>query len=382
MNNRPPTRRIRSLDGWRGISILFVVAGHLINYRYGLHPHVATPNIARVLSNWGVALFFVISGFIITKSALSEYNTTANFSIPAFYVRRIFRIIPPFYLYLAFITVMSARGLIQESQSEILAGAAFSCNFPHAQCGWFAGHSWTLAYEEQYYLIMPLVFYCLGRQFRVAVLTLLITLLAFPFACYLLHCSGRWYSLGLFVRYFSYICAGAVISAYDEKLKRVIGSRYSVHLSYGTALLLAALLGLDSNPSFFSPGSVGDHFHVAGDAILPICFAWLIGSTAYQSNRITHVLTLQWLQFLGTISYSLYIWQEVFTAAPDLYPRNSMLIVPALMFIMAVLSYYCIERPSIRCGKRLLNWSSTRYGLAGSLERKSEFTSSAESLSG
>jgi peptidoglycan/LPS O-acetylase OafA/YrhL len=191
MNKILPDRRIPALDGYRGISILFVVVGHLVNYRYGSNPHVDSRNTASVLADWGVALFFVISGFIITRLVLSEYHTTGKFSIRAFYIRRAFRIIPPFYFYLIFIAVVSAWGIIQQRQTDIVAAAAFTCNFPYPQwCDWFPGHSWTLAYEQQFYLILPLLFLISGSRFGIVVTVLFIALTAFPFLRPLLHVGG------------------------------------------------------------------------------------------------------------------------------------------------------------------------------------------------
>jgi peptidoglycan/LPS O-acetylase OafA/YrhL len=159
LNALPVNHRITALDGLRGISISFVVIGHLINHRYGPPNGDPSSSVTGVLSLWGVALFFVISGFIITRLALSEYKTKGRFHIGAFYIRRFFRIIPPFYTYLAFLVVLSGSGFIQQGWHGIARAAAFSCNVPGQYCGWFPGHSWTLAYEEQFYLTFPILFY-------------------------------------------------------------------------------------------------------------------------------------------------------------------------------------------------------------------------------
>jgi len=80
-------RRIAQLDGWRGISILFVVVGHLISTHYNTTHNPDDPSVANVLSGWGVSIFFVISGLIITKLALREYDQTGRFSVRNFYTR-------------------------------------------------------------------------------------------------------------------------------------------------------------------------------------------------------------------------------------------------------------------------------------------------------
>jgi peptidoglycan/LPS O-acetylase OafA/YrhL len=77
-------------------------------------------------------------------------------------------------------------------------------------------------------------------------------------------------------------------------------------------------------------------------------------SVLYRDGALNALLRNRVLQFAGMISYSLYLWQEVFTAQGGFYLAGSWLTVPPLMFVAAALSYYCIERPCIRAGRLLL----------------------------
>src|SRR5213079_147896 len=99
----PAGQRIPELDGWRGLSIILVVSGHLIGLRYGEFVGSAYLPLAGLAAAWGAKIFFVVSGFIITRLALHEYETAATFSASRFYVRRFIRIVPAFFLYLLFI---------------------------------------------------------------------------------------------------------------------------------------------------------------------------------------------------------------------------------------------------------------------------------------
>jgi len=360
-----PSQRIAQLDGWRGVSIVFVVVGHLINRRYSAHPDADYPNIAGVLSGWGVSIFFVISGFIITKLALREYDQSGRFSVRNFYTRRFFRIIPPFYLYLASVVLFGAFSLIAQRNSETLTAAAFVCNLPVASCGWFANHSWTLAYEEQFYITFPILFALVAHHLRKIIGLLFVALVTFPFIQFILHFGESWRAVASFAFGFSYICAGAAMAAYEEHMKRLVENRRALYISCGAAALLMGLLFL--NATFAFPlGSPAAYLQSALNRVfLPVSIAWLVGSSVYQSNLFTRALTTPPLLFFGMISYSLYLWQQVFTAGRNLYISESLLLISPLMFVLATLSYYFVERPCVRLGKHLLSRLCKNGGTVG-----------------
>ena len=348
------SQRIAQLDGWRGISIAAVVAGHLITRRYSAHPDFTVPGIAVVFSSWGVDIFFVISGFIITTLALREYDTNGHFSIRDFYIRRFFRIVPPFAAYLGFLILANAYSLIKQPYSDTLTAAAFACNFPNAQCGWFASHTWTLAYEEQFYILFPLLFAPIGRSAGKILAILFVVLIVFPFARFVLHLNDDWRAVAGFAPSFSFICAGAVAAAYTDRMARFMASGAARYISFGVASILGGLLFLDATFEF-SLGSQLAYMQVSFDNILlPVGIAWLVVSSIYQSSFFTRMLTARPLLFLGMISYSLYLWQQLFAGAPAYYISEGFLASPPVMLIVAALSYFFIERPAVRLGKRIL----------------------------
>jgi peptidoglycan/LPS O-acetylase OafA/YrhL len=369
--------RIAQLDGWRGVSILFVVVGHL-NVRYNAHPETVVDynSLAFHLSTLGFNIFFVISGFIITKLALREFDQTGRFSIRNFYTRRFFRIIPPLFLYLGAVMLAAAFLLIEQAHSETLAAAAFVCNIPGVSCGWFGGHTWTLAYEEQFYISFPLLFALVGVNMRKFIAILFIVLVALPFLRAVLHLGDGWRAFATFATVFSYICVGAVIAAYEVNIKRLAESRYAAYFSCGAAFLLIGLLFLKATFAF-PPGSPLAYMLVAlNNTIPPICIAWLVGSSVHQSNLFTRALAMPPLVFIGMISYSLYLWQQFFMAPRWLYisDPDSLLLIPPLMFVVATLSYYLVERPSVQLGKRLVDWQD------GLIEKKSHHRHSPDGL--
>src|SRR5437764_10948892 len=114
----PGGLRIPSLDGLRAVSILFVLAGHLSGTQgFPTLPHALSGNLAV----FGVRVFFVISGFLITSLLLDEESRTGTVSLRRFYFRRTMRIFPPFYTYVACIALASALGWVELRDYDLLS---------------------------------------------------------------------------------------------------------------------------------------------------------------------------------------------------------------------------------------------------------------------
>jgi peptidoglycan/LPS O-acetylase OafA/YrhL len=162
---------------------------------------------------------------------------------------------------------------------------------------------------------------------------------------------------------FSYLCAGAVVASYETNIRRLAESPYAGVISAVAAVCLAVLLSFETVPA--PVRSTVFYLQVALENIfLPVCIAWIVGSSVFQSNYLTRFLTTPPILFLGMISYSLYLWQEMFTAGRDMYLSYSVLLFSPLMFVVATLSYYFIERPCVTLGKRFLAVSSDGIGVA------------------
>jgi peptidoglycan/LPS O-acetylase OafA/YrhL len=347
-------RRIPALDGWRGISISLVIAGHLFNYRFTSGGSEASflYRLLDVLSTGGVCIFFAISGFIIAKLAVEERESSGTFSAFAFYVRRFFRIIPPLSVYLGFVLLLAACGLIVQAPGQTLRAFFFACNLPGFYCGRFAGHIWSLAYEEQFYVLLPLIMW---RDPRLTFSTLLIALLSVPLVRYFLHLGHTASLVAHATFFFSFICAGAVLAVHGRPLERLCKSRLGERAWTIALLLTLGLFLLDAQGQAMAPV-----LHLARARALlvptlePLCVAWLVASVAYQSNAMTRVLNWAPLNLIGRISFSLYLWQALFTSLPAMYPVRSALLFPPLMLACATLSYILVERPFMRLGRWLL----------------------------
>ena len=164
-----PPGRIPSLDGLRAISITFVLVAHL---KRSLPPqHPAVEQVLFFLDNGrlGVVVFFVISGYLITRLLRREKQESGRINLSSFYARRTIRIFPAFYLYIGTIAALSATGVLRVTREHLLAAGLYIWNYRHPFVDdsfgtglWYLGHTWSLALEEQFYLLWPLTVVLVG----------------------------------------------------------------------------------------------------------------------------------------------------------------------------------------------------------------------------
>ena len=128
------------IDGFRGLSILLVIVGHLAKFRFQNYlqfRHIPsftstdefitqlTLRVLYPLSDIGVNLLFIVSGFLITSLLLHEERMSGSINVLAFYTRRIFRILPAFFAYLFAIVALTLIGLVHVPYSDILRSGVF-----------------------------------------------------------------------------------------------------------------------------------------------------------------------------------------------------------------------------------------------------------------
>ena len=352
-------RRIGALDGWRGISILLVIAGHLLDYRYLDVSRLSFQyRLVEVISTSGVCIFFTISGFIIVRLAIQEHARSGRFSTLAFYVRRCCRILPPLWVYLACVSIFAALDLITQRADQTAPVLGFVCNLPGTDCGHFAGHTWSLAYEEQFYILLPLLM--LWPRLRLTLPCLLLFLISVPYLGRALQLGHPGYLAAHGAFYFSLICAGALCAARSDTVERLAQMRYSGYATLIAFCLLLCMWMLDAAGHVATALPLWQRLRMELLPIVePICIAWLVAGSVYQRNYLTRLLEWTPLNFIGVISFSLYLWQGLFTNLPQYYPHKSFLLFPPLMFVCAAASYWLVERPFVRLGKRIL--SSARF---------------------
>ena len=162
--------------------ITLVLLNHLVGTRY----YPARFDFFGNFGNLGVGVFLVISGYLIPSLLLREREKTGAISLKNFYMRRVFRIFPAAYTYIAMIAILDARYHILHPR-VLLFAFTYLTNF-HLNRAWYVGHLWSLAVEEQFYMLWPMlvVFWGTRRSSRVALATTLLSPAARVASCYAL----------------------------------------------------------------------------------------------------------------------------------------------------------------------------------------------------
>lgn len=308
---------IASLDGWRGIAILLVLADHFASYP--VHPW------HQYLGQHGVTLFFVLSGFLITRNLLDEQER-GGIQLRAFYIRRAFRLWPVAWCFLVF---AAFRWMLPAS--EIASCLFFLRNCVDGSLG--TAHFWSLSIEEQFYLFWPALVLMIPRK-RLAWFAALV---AVGIAIHR-HAHWSYYnSVPLWESFRTDLRADALlvgcllaILMRDARFRTAIGR-----------IPLFALL-----PLFAACIYRYHHMVPLHESVL---MALMLGCTA---ERGTKVLCWRPLCYLGELSYGLYVWQEPF----DIYFHHSSgipWVELILIFACAFASYRLIERPYRNYGRRL-----------------------------
>jgi peptidoglycan/LPS O-acetylase OafA/YrhL len=320
--------RILALDGWRGIAIALVLIDHLqaALLRGYLYPWTHT-------GQHGVTIFFVLSGFLITSKLLQ-----APGDLKQFYLRRVFRLMPTAWVYLAALGIL---GWILPQ--KFITGAEFySCvlfyrNFLGPQLTVAAGHFWSLSIEEQFYLVWPGLLLLAGirsaKWFAVGAIA----------ACAIYrfehwdYYDRIWLSFRTEVRYDA-LLVGCLLSLLTQEARL-----RSIFLRWSRILAIPAF-------AFFLYCIT--RFHWLAPLSECLAIAILIAGTSFDSNSgVTRFLSFSPLVWLGTVSYSVYVWQQFFLQQWRL-PQVSVGMI-CVMPIFALANYYWIERPCTRLGHRL-----------------------------
>jgi peptidoglycan/LPS O-acetylase OafA/YrhL len=334
-----PSGRIPSLDGLRALSILLVLLGH-ITHGVGWWRPLGT------MATFGVRVFFVISGYLITSLLLKETNKTGTVSLRAFYLRRTLRIFPPFYAFVGVVALAAAFGWLRLERYDLIAALTYTTNY-HQERGWNLGHAWSLSVEEQFYLLWPFLMKYLGarRAARVAVGAVLI--------CPLLRLALLMFApsfrpgIGMtFPTVADQIATGCLLACYRPRLEaapRLVAFLRRSVFWFVPALAVLAAFGPSAKLDCLVWQSVSN----VGIALL----IWRVVS--YPADRVGQVLNARPIVFVGVLSYSLYLWQQPFfnpaaTFAVARFPLNL-----AMAFSLALLSYYVIEQPALRFRTRL-----------------------------
>lgn len=328
--------RIHSLDGLRAVAILLVLFGHAVG-TVGF-PSVFDP--LHSLGNYGVRFFFVISGFLITHLLLNELAQQKTINIRGFFYRRVLRIFPAYYAYLLIGVMLAHYHLVDILPGDFLHAATYTMNY-HTERGWHLNHTWSLAVEEQFYLLWPFALLLLGKDN--AYKTLIGLVLLIPLIRVLM-----WYGLdaspSAITRQFQAVadalamgCLLAYMMHRPEQLKRI--------LKLGrTGLWGLSLVSLIASAGLYliAPG----WFYTLGQSLANLGAALIVLLCLTRTEGLLYrLLNCKISCFIGALSYSLYLWQEPFLNSYSTHVLQSFPLNILLTFIAAMLSYYLIEIP-------------------------------------
>jgi peptidoglycan/LPS O-acetylase OafA/YrhL len=347
---------IATLDGWRGIAIFCVLFCHSLHF-YGPYELVAPPlrplnYVLARLGTFGVSLFFAISGYLICTLLLVEREKSGSISLRSFYIRRAFRILPPAFTFLIGLALLSAFGLIRLHYGE-LASAAFLYSNYWPDKSWFTTHFWSLSLEEHFYLIWPSLLAFLGNTRATICAAIVVCAMAIVRPLILAKVSlddvpRLMEKTHMRLDSFMVACLVAILLRHPPLRQRFI-SVFRTPVWFSLAALLTVIV--------VTADKLGRHFIDARSIQAALLAIMVAATTLRPTDMIGRILELRPLKFVGRISYSIYLWQQLIlqpVSTPNLALNLlHMLIKVAIVIGLAMLSYTFVEQPLIRLGRRL-----------------------------
>lgn len=343
---------IPSLDGIRAFSILIVFLAHagLKNYIPGY---------------FGLSLFFFLSGYLITTLLRIEFDRTGAVSLKQFYLRRALRILPPFYLILFVATLLSYTGVLGGTlhADAILMQIFYLANYQVIRDGWWGGTApgtdiyWSLAVEEHFYLVFPLLYLWLRRlgstvRQQVSIL-LAICVLILIWRCVLVFFfdapKDRVY-LGSDTRIDS-ILAGCILAIWGNPvLDRAVPSDKKLAFVWLPIGILAVLLSLLPRVHEFDQTL---RYTLQSFGLFP----FFIAAIRWHDRSVFRILNLAPIRYLGVLSYSLYLMHDSMLWGLErctVWPSWLRGVVGFVALLgIAALIYRYVERPCARMRSRL-----------------------------
>lgn len=341
---RPVRDYIPTLDGWRALSITAVLLCH--DKIHALGP--LSTAWFNVHGNLGVDVFFAISGLLICSRLLAEEQKYGSISIHNFYIRRGFRILPPAAFFLFVLYLLAKTIHFPAALPEIAASLLFVRNytffFQHFQTvyPYYTSHFWSLAIEEHFYLLLPALLVFAPRRWRVpALLTLAVAVVV-----------HRWVN-----------DAHPIFTHTDMRLDALL-------VPAALAILLQTKQSQDRIRPWLRLWPLAALLLIAEitHPLLPrldqTLLAWLLpffilGTMLRPHSLFARFLELPFMRYIGRLSYSLYLWQQIFfighfgSGATVLGPFQRWPLCLVTTLAAALFSYYFVERPLIRLGHRV-----------------------------
>ena len=341
-------RDLPGLDGLRAIAVVLVILSHAVG-------DFASGNALRpvaVHGAFGVTIFFVLSGYLITYLLLREEDRMGGIDLGRFLARRSIRIAPPAFVLVATLMVLAWLGWFTLEPAVLASLLLFYRNLVSGP--WVTSHLWSLAVEEHFYLAWPLVFVaCRSPKWRASCIGLAIMAAPIWRAVVIRRAGGAWAVNGQRTDLTCDAILMGCLLALATRLpswERCLGSRALRHPA-ASCLAVAVLIGTFTATFDAIPKSGG-----VSMTLRSLCVAIVINQVVRApGGLITRCLSLAALAWLGRLSYSVYLWQQLFCCPAWPASESRFLHLPwNLVPIMAtaMLSYYVVEKPLFRLRAR------------------------------
>ena len=345
-------RHFKELDGVRAIAALMVMFFHFFQGVTSVDTTLLTIKKYAVFGQTGVSLFFVLSGFLITRILLNTKQSTSYFL--NFYTRRALRIFPLYYLFLTFfyfvIPIAEGTTVVPLNQQiwywVYLQNVAITFNWKNVG----PRHFWSLAVEEHFYLFWPFIVYFFDKK-KIQISIYLIIILAFITRLVLVksHHEVFYFTLSRMDE----LAVGAMLAILEINGKLTPANSNKFMLSF--CLIVIPTLGL----WVFTAGLGIGAIQVSKFILLSFCYFSLIGLviTLQEMHWIKKVLKFRLLTYTGKISYGLYVYHPLcFYLVSKYFKTHSILLSFissfAVSYLLASLSYYLFESKFLSLKKK------------------------------
>lgn len=302
----------------------------------------------------GVDIFFVISGYLISSLIFKELEKEKNFSFAQFYLRRAKRILPALLFVILLCLPFAWFFILPTSFIDFVKSILFTLGFGSNLYFYYSGleygaesgllkpllHTWSLAVEEQFYIIFPFIFFFIFKFFynlRIKII-FIIAFTSFIFAIYLSKINPSLNFYIIFSRIWE-ILIGTLIYFFERnKVKRVTNFQSNLLVTLGLIFILFSFMKFESSQG-----------HPDFKSIIPIFGVGLIIFFSRKDTMIYNFLSKKIFTSIGLISYSLYLWHypifafsRIGNLTQNIYHE---ILVALIIFALSILTYYFIEKP-------------------------------------
>ena len=273
------------------------------------------------MAEFGVRVFFVISGYLITSILLAELSRKGSISLSRFYFRRTMRLFPAAYVFVGVMAILATYGIVHLERWDVAFALTYTTDFNNSRA-WSVGHLWSLAVEEQFYLVWPLTLRILGPsragRFLMGVLVI---------APFIRLASPLVDPAFNFFIWSDSLATGCLVALFRQELAanaiyaRILNSRWFFMVPAAAVL------------ANYVPSTKLQWLFCATIMNVGIA-ATMDWAMRHADGIVGRALNYPAVSFLGVLSYSLYLWQQPFLNRSSSRP------------ILRLSAQYCVERGS------------------------------------